>query len=193
MTANRAFVFQRIRQHIEQFWPNREIGIFTWASGPIEDTVPGFVVLRVAPAIQTDPWVYVSMGAWQIEVPGGERMEFFLISPHESPRHVETLAMLAHFHADPRYRLHIGKVIDIGQSWIDDSNLHNLLVSLPYPYGPPLEWCDVGAGIMVRFCWLLPVTETEAAFALETGVERLESKFDEAGIDYLNPARQAVV
>jgi hypothetical protein len=33
--------------------------------------------------------------------------EFFLLSPSESPFHVELLAMVANLHADPRYRCEV--------------------------------------------------------------------------------------
>jgi hypothetical protein len=35
----------------------------------------------------------------------GHSTQFALLSPEESPFHVELLAMVANLHADPRYRL----------------------------------------------------------------------------------------
>ena len=38
----------------------------------------------------------------------------------------------------------------------------------------------------VRFFWLLPITHQERLFLDTHSVEELETKFDEAGIDYLD-------
>lgn len=67
-----------------------------------------------------------------------------------------------------------------------------LLISLPYPYGPKLEWLDL-AGTCVRFLWALPITPREAAYAELNGHDALEQKFDEAKLDYLNPTRSSVL
>lgn len=119
-------------------------------------------------------------------------MEFFLLSPRESPRHVETLAMLAHFHADARYRLSIGRTIDIGRPWMDDAAADHLLVSLPYLYGPALEHCTIGDR-HVQLLWLVPITRQEAQYASECGLDALEELLERSGVDLLATHRSSLV
>lgn len=193
MIESRELVHTKIQEHIARFWPRRQISSFSWTIGPIEKALPGFRVLVVAPHSKGEPWVYVSQGAWQVCSPNEDRCEFFLISPCDNVRHIETLAMVANFYADPKYRFHIGKVIDIGRPWAEGSAMRHLLVSLPFPYGPTFEWCRLSALDVIRFCWLLPITESESDFVSEHGLEAMEAKFDEFGIDYLDPMRRSVV
>jgi len=40
--------------------------------------------------------------------------------------------------------------------------------------------------------WLLPITEAERDFKAEHGPEALEQRFDDAAIDYWEPARASV-
>ncbi len=108
-------VHDELRSHLEMVWPGSSITPFQWTLGPIGESLPGFNVLRVSPRSEGEPWVYVSNGAARVECVSGERYEFFLLAPRESPAHVETLAMVSNFHSDPRCRLHIGKTIDIGR------------------------------------------------------------------------------
>jgi hypothetical protein len=105
---------------------------------------------------------------------------------------VETLSMVAHLHANPRYRIRLGKVLDIGRPWVGGSSCDHLLVSLPYPYRPAFEHFCVGA-MPVRIAWLMPITRTEAAFARANSVELLEQRLEQAGIMYDDPGRRAVV
>ena len=100
--------------------------------------------------------------------------------------------MLANFHADERFKVDVGTVLNIGSPWIDDSNCNHLLISVPYPYGPKLEWLNL-KDVCVRFLWALPITEREAAFADLHGPEALEQKFDAVKLDYLDISRPSVV
>jgi len=181
---------EAVRKHIEGFWPDRPQEEFSWELGPIEARVPGFRVRRVAPVKSSDPWVYLTVGASSVSEEDG--IEFFLLAPSESPRHVETLAMVASFHADSRYRLGLGRTVNIGRPWAEGAVADHLLVSLPYPYGPDLEVCEVDDA-QVRILWLVPITEPEARFAFDHGTEELERLFDAAGVDVLRPERASLV
>ena len=99
----------------------------------------------------------------------------YLEAPQEDPRHVELLSIVANMHVDPRYRMRIGKVLDIGRPWLDRSRADHLLVSLPYAHGPKLETCIVGKH-HIRIVWLVPITAAEAAFAREHGHQHLEER-----------------
>ena len=187
-----AEVFEAERAHLRHFWSNRSQEEFVWALGPVERSLPGFAVRRVAPAEPNDPWVYVSLGAWQATRDSDHGMEFFLLSPREDPLHVELLAMVANLHADNRYHLKVGSTIDIGRPWIEGSTTDYLLVSLPYPYGPTLEMCYVGAR-HIRFLWLVPISRAEADLVRDQGLEVLEDKLDRSGVDVISPTRSSLV
>lgn len=181
-----------IFKHVQSFWPNSTIVPEQWKEGPIQVNVPGFQVLRLTSRTQGRPVIYVTHGCFVIESAQRIKHEFFLISPAEERRHVETLTMLADFHADERYRLDMGSVVNIGHPWMEGSKCDHLLISIPYPYGPKLEWLKLPE-TCVRFLWALPITPREAAFAELNGVEALEQKFDAAKLDYMNPGRSSLV
>ena len=179
-----------VRRHIAGFWPDGEHEEFEWTAGPIGARFPGFRVRRIAPAKRNDPWVYATVGAWRAT--DGEGKEFFLLSPSESPAHVETLAMITYFHADPAHRLEIGSTVAIGRPWVDKAKADTLLVSLPYPYGPALEHLDAG-GTHVQFLWLVPITAAEAAYRREHGLEALEQLLEADGVNVVDPKRRSLV
>jgi Suppressor of fused protein (SUFU) len=180
------------RAHISHIWPRHPQEEFVWERGPIRRSLPHFRVLRVAPVDRRDPWVYASLGAWKATTGEGHGTEFFLLSPSESPLHVELLAMVANLHADPRYRLSLGSVIDIGRPWLEESAADHLLVSLPYPYGPSLEWCDLGEQ-HVRFLWLVPITTAEARLVRDEGLEALERRLELGDVNVISPKRHSLV
>lgn len=180
-----------IRSHYSNFWADRDQEEFEWSLGPIGRRLPGFRVRRIVPGNTSEPWVYASVGAWQA-TDGVDSKEFFILSPTESPSHIETLAMAANLHADPAYRLGIGSTMNIGRPWMDGATAGHLLVSLPYPYGPALEHCDA-AGTHVQVLWLVPITAGEAAHRRERGLEALEQLLETDGVDVLDPRRQSLV
>lgn len=186
-------MYKALLAHVRNAWPENIKERYTWQLGPIQSTLPDFSVLRVDPASSGEAWIYLTQGAWEIETGLGYREEFFLVSPVESPRHIETLVMLAYFHADPKNRLDVGSCVNIGRGWIEGATCDHLLVSLPYPYGPKLEYCTVTPELTVRFRWLLPITAKENDYLRTHGLEALEQKFQDAGIDYLDPKRAPVI
>lgn len=184
-------VFGAVRSHLERIWPDRPHEEFEWTLGPISRSLPRFRVRRIAASAARDVWVYASVGAWEATPADGTSTEFFLLSPSESPFHVELLAMVANLHADPRHRLDVGSLVDIGRSWIEGSRCDHLLVSLPYPYGPQLERCEVD-GRLIRFLWLVPITPGEAALAGSKGVEALERLLEQSGVNPVAAMRPSV-
>lgn len=179
-----------VRRHLMDFWPDRPHEEFEWTTGPVEERLPGFRVRRIAPVERADPWVYVTVGASLATA--GDGLEFLLLAPAESPRHVETLAMIANFHADTRYRLSIGRTIRIGRPWIDGGTADHLLVSLPYPYGRALEHCEA-AGRHVQILWLVPITEAEAQYVEARGAGALERLLEQSDVDVISPTRRSLV
>lgn len=184
-------IYEAIHEHIEKFWPGIHKEVFSWNHGPAHVALPNLRVCRVSPLDIQSPWVYVSIGIWEVMAEETTSFEFFMLSPTETAIHIETLAVLAFYHK--RYRLNVGQIIDIGREWIEDSKMHHFLVSLPYPFGPKFEYCRANESKTVRFLWLLPITEEEADFANKFGVEALEKKFDEYEIDAVEVNRKSVV
>lgn len=183
-----------VRSHLTTLWPDRAIESFVWMQGPISRSIPDFHVLRVAPLTSNEPWVYVSCGAWEVATTFGDRLEFALLSPIESPAHIETLAMLANLHADEDRAVAPGSIIDIGRPWMDGATCDHLLVSVPYPLGSRFEHLAVPRStIRIRFLWLMPITGDEAAFARAVGVEALEQRFEDLGVDCLDRRRGSVL
>jgi hypothetical protein len=185
-------VFEGERSHLDRFWPDRSHEEFVWTLGPIRQSLPRFRVRCVAPAQRRDPWAYVTVGAWEATADDVHGTEFILLSPTEDPRHVELLAMVANLHADPRYRLGLGSTVDIGRPWMDDSAADHLLVSLPYPYGPALEKCDLGER-HVQFLWVVPITGAEADLVRSRGMDALECMLEESNVDVISPKRRSLV
>ena len=184
-------VQQRIRAHLRRVWSAHEYLEKSWPSGPILRTIPHF---RVGVALSRSGGLnaYTTIGCFSIDQKAHTRHEFFILSPWESQDHLETLAMLANYHADARFRLGLGRVVGIGGPWMPGSLCDHFLISLPYTHGPNLEWLRLET-ICIRFLWALPITSREAAFAELHGFVALEEKFEEAGLDYLNPNRQSIV
>jgi hypothetical protein len=184
-------VTDALRRHYSNFWAGRKHKEFEWAAGPIGTRLPEFRVRRIAPGKRSDPWVYVTVGAWQA-TEGRDSKEFFILSPTEAPEHVETLVMVTYFHADPMHRLTIGSTMNIGRSWMADAKADHLLVSLPYPYGPALEHCDADS-TQIQVLWLVPITAAEATYRHEQGLEALEQLLETDGVDTISPRRPSLV
>ena len=184
-------VFEGERSHLDEFWPDRVHEEFVWTLGPIGQSLPRFRVRRIAPAERRDPWVYVTVGAWEATADDAHGTEFLLLSPSEDARHVELLAMVANFHADARYRLKVGSTMNIGRPWMEGSAADHLLVSLPYPYGPALELCRLRER-HVRYLWLVPITAAEANLVRSQGLETLEGLLEQSNVDMISPKRRSL-
>jgi hypothetical protein len=181
-----------IRDHLNLFWPDRHKEFFTWELGPIKRVLSEFMVCRIGPDSTPEPWIYISVGASEVDLGRPYATEFVLLAPDDNARHIETLAIMTHYHATNANRLDIGRIVNCGRPWLDNSACDRFLVSLPYPFGPTLEWCHAVTGPDIRFLWLLPITSSEAAYASTHGVESLEQLFDQHQIDAIDPQREPV-
>jgi hypothetical protein len=184
--------FDELKGHLRQIWPDRSMDLFSWELGPINEVLPDFLVCRIAPLTPQEPWVYVTIGASKIHIGESYSIEFVLLAPDDNARHIETLAIVAYYQATRKDKLNVGRVVNCGRPWLGNSTCEHLLVSLPYPFGPSLEWYHTNKGDHVRFLWLLPITASEATYASACGIESLERRFDECEIDAIDPCRQAV-
>lgn len=164
-------------------------------AGPIERRIPGFRIFRIGPGPRFPGWVYVSSGCWAATAgeQDGHGLEFVLLAGEDDRRHLESVTMNAYYHAGPSsQRLGLGHVVPIGRPWFKDSACDRYLISLPYPLGAEFEVCAWDQG-HARILWLLPITPAERDVWREHGLEALETLFDEAGIDFMDPGRPSVV
>jgi len=106
-------------------------------------------------------------------------------------RHVELLAMAAHYHRTGE-RLDVGHTFPIGEPWVHDSTLDHMLVSLPYPFGEDLEILASGEH-EVHLLWLLPITKAERDYKILHGLDKLEARFEDAGLKYWKHMRESIV
>lgn len=180
-----------ILKHVRAFWPNSVVTEEGF-EGPIQESVPGFKILELASRNEQRPIIYLTLGCFASEPNEHVRHEFFFISPSAVNGLKEILSMLAHYHADKRFRLDVGSIVSIGGPWLPGSQCDHLLISLPYPYGPRLEWLQL-QNVCIRFLWALPITAREAAYADLNGYLALEEKFEETKVSYQDPFRLSVV
>ncbi|GID98619.1 hypothetical protein Adi01nite_80310 [Amorphoplanes digitatis] len=181
---------QALRRHLTGLFS--EGTLFAPTAGPIRTLVPDLHILRLPQ--QGTGQLYATAGLWDATARHGHGLEFVLAAPTtDDAIHVETLTMVAYYHASSGdYVLDHGHTVPIGRPWLPGSRCDHLLVSLPYPWGPELENCDVPGG-HVRVLWLLPITAAEKRFRHSHGLEALEQRFEDAGIIPADPYRGTVV
>jgi hypothetical protein len=177
-----------VREHLKRFFAGHECEEHQWTLGPAVDALSRLRVAEFAPGPKTELWVYVTVGAW--EARDDPRLEFLIAAPDRDLRHVELVTMAAWYHG--RHGLGPGHTLSIGEPWLPGSTCECFLVSLPYPYGPELEVCNL-ADSHVHVLWLLPITAAEREFKVREGVEALEQRFDECTVKYWEPDRPSVV
>lgn len=182
-----------LRQHLASRFPTRELTILGPAAGPIHQRVPNLHILRLSPASGEHGWLYITAGIWDSTQRSGHGLEFILLAPQAADVHVETLTMIAFYHASGGSdALDLGHTVPIGRPWLPGATSDHLLVSLPYPWGPSLEECPLPEG-HARILWLLPITKAERDFKAEHGQEALEQRLEDAGIIPDDPKRASVV
>ncbi len=179
-----------LHDHVNAMWPGHDKSLLRVDEHPITDTVPSFRVACIHPQNDQEPWVYLSLGGFELDRDPTCGLEWMLLARESSSEHASTLALVASLHSQGPLRQ--GSVIDLHEKRIAGGELRHLLVTLPYPYGPQLERCQAGL-FSVRILWLLPITEAEFDLLKQEGTEALESRFEQAGIDFLDPCRASVV
>jgi hypothetical protein len=184
---------EAVVKHLWSVFPGQEVVVEGPWPGPIRDLVPDLHIARVRPRRDRKHWLYVTASLWHATQRHGHALDFALFAPEVSPIHLETLTMTAYYHATGgSYELDHSHTVPIGRPWLPGSKCSHLLVSLPYPWGPKLEQCDVPGGHS-RILWLLPISEEERVFRHAHGLEALEQKLEDAAIDPLDPEREPVI
>lgn len=119
-------------------------------------------------------------------------LELHWITSSSLEREFDVIMLL---HAAAEYHLNGARLglhhsVNFGQPWQPGSLCTRGFVSLPYHTGPSLEHLEGGD---IRFLWLIPVTESEVAFARQHSVDELEERFERCDLHYTNPRRPSVV
>lgn len=177
---------QKIRAHYARCWQPPEAAV-RLSGGRIHELPADFHVLRIPRGAMV---AYATEG---MSVPtDAEPLELHMFCRQGQPgaeRIVELLTAVAHFHRT-RVRLSLGHTVNFGIPWLDGAGAEFGLVSLPYLDGPSFEWLSPPG---VRFLWLIPVTKAEVEFKKQHGLDALETRFEAAAFDYLDPFRRSVV
>lgn len=181
----------RVHRHVRDFFVGHETGVHAFDRGPIQQVLPGFHVIKANPGPLLGRPSYVSVGLGFPDALYDEHFEFVTVAAEPSGRHVELLAMTAHYHLTGE-RLGLGHTFPIGEPWVPGSSLDHMLVSLPYPFGPKLESL-IADDHEVRILWLLPISNSEREYKKREGLEALETLFESAALEYWNPNRRPVV
>ena len=180
-----------IEAHLRHGFPGQRVVVQGWRTDAM--SAPHVRVLRVDPESRGGLWLHVSSGASlpaEGSAGGAHGSEFVLVTPFKTLRAVELLAMVVYFHGVQA--LSVGDIVSVGEPWLPGSTCGHLLVSNPYLLADEL-WKLPLPGRTVHFRWVIPITATERAYATERGLDALEQRFEEAGLEYWDPHRSSVV
>ena len=187
-----------IEGHLRHGFPGQRVVVQGWRTDAM--SAPHVRVLRVDPETRGGLWLHVSSGASvPVQEPAAESAgspdkpegsEFVLVTPFKTLRAVELLAMVVYFHGVQE--LSVGDIVSVGEPWLPGSTCGYLLVSNPYLLADEL-WTLALPGRSVNFRWVIPITAKERAYATERGLDALEQRFEEAGLEYWDPHRASVV
>lgn len=181
---------KEIARHYTWVWSNEPEEKW-WDKGPVATLPPSFHVLEFRPTAIRAFWTYAT--CCMSQAVDSSRLELHLFSPVQHEGHVELLTVIAHYHRTGTM-LSLGHTVNFGRPWFRGSSCDYGLISLPYLDGPSLEHLRIDKSELdVQFLWLMPITKAERDYKKAQGVEALEQRFDDVGIDYLNPARQSVI
>jgi Suppressor of fused protein (SUFU) len=176
-----------IRLHYASVWQETPV-VHRFNRGPVNELPADFRVLEFAPSKRSF-WIYATCG---MSRPSDENLvELHLFSQVQCESHVELLTIVAHYHRTGRM-LDLAHIVNFGRPWMNASQCEYGLISLPYLDGPALETLWTPAAI-VKFYWLLPITQQEKEFATLNGLDALEELFERVSFDYLDPHRSSVV
>lgn len=179
-------------EHLDRFFAGDSQAVVAPVRPGVEERLPGFRVVRIAPAEGARPWVYATCGAARSAAEGELGAEYVLFAPAPDPVLVEMLATLATVNADAEEKFGVGSIIALGRPWIAGSWANHLLVLPPYPFGPGFEVHDDGARETVVL-WLVPILAAEAQYAREHGYKALEQVIESRGANVADPGRSSVI
>jgi hypothetical protein len=177
-----------ILDHYAQQWGSDYLEM-TLCKGPVADLPKDFRIIKFPPHGERDMWTYATVCMSQPK--DAKALELHLFTRTAQDEVLELLLATAHYHRTGK-SLGLGHTVNFGQPWLPGSHCDYGLLSLPYLDGPRLERMHVDGGV-IRFLWLIPVSQSEVRHAREYGLESLEKKFERDKFDYLDPLRRPVV
>lgn len=177
-----------VKDHYETIWKNKA-RVRKWDRGPMDAIAEDFRVLEFPPNMNRKMWTYATAGLSTII--DDEPIELHLFSSEEDENLVELLTMIGCYHRQTA-SLGLHHTVNFGRGWRNNSMCRYGFISLPYLDGPDLENLSVKDSV-IKFYWLIPINNLELSYKKEYGSDALEDKFEEAGLDYLDPERASVV
>lgn len=177
-----------LRGHLGRFFAGHSSREHLWSLGPAQGELPELRVVELAPGPKTNLWTYATIGAR--EACPAPRLEFLISAPTPNQRHVELLSIAAWYHR--HHQLGAGHTVPIGEPWLPGSRCTFFLVSVPCPFGPELEICNFTEWHL-HMLWLLPITAAERDYKMADGLETLEQRFEQVGLEYWNSDRESAV
>ena len=187
-------IAEAVGAHLARVFPKREIARAALPSSGLVMNLPELAVFEIAPPAGEPrvPWLYVTAGASAEPMDDGYGLEFVLCAPVRGPEAAKLVAMVANLHADPRYPVSLGQVLEIGHPWLPGASADRLIVALPAIFDPELEWLSERTRT-ARFIWLVPITRSEGEFAKQHGLDALQSRLGAAQADVVALGRPSVV
>lgn len=189
MLFNKKTYQEEIIDHYEGRWQN-EAKPYLWDKGQFEKLPFDFRVLEFAPNKLRDMWTYATCCMSQ---PNDLKpIELHIFSSKRDDAIIELLTAVAYYHRNTA-RLGLWHTVNFGKPWQDNSICDYGFISLPYLDGPSLEDLKKSNTGIIKFYWLIPVTRNEVEFKSQFGEEALEKRFEETGLDYINPNRVSIL
>lgn len=177
-----------LKQHLETNW-GKSADTKDQILDPLKKMSEGFSVLTFPPSEKHDFWIYSTLGMSTDN--SANLIELHVFSNRQDLTLIELLTITASFHRnDAPLGLH--HTVNFGRPWQDDSACSFGFISLPYMDGEDLEIFNFEGGHLHNL-WLLPITESERDYKSENGWDELEQRFEDGGLDYLNPERASCV
>lgn len=179
----------QILKHYESNW-GPSYNTFTFDQGPLKEVLPEFKIIEFPPRVGRENWTYATLGMSTHD--NLNHIELHIFSKDQDRSLAEILAAIAYFNLSLKEGLNLGHTVNFGRSWKANSKCKYGLISLPYLDGPKLETLKFNGNI-IKFYWLLPITEKELKYKKKKGLSALENKFDNTNFNYVDPNRRSVV
>ena len=178
-----------VERHVRAFFDGHTCTARVWEPGPMQELLPDFRVIEVAPGPKSPHWTYVSAGGAVLSRPDAEPLEFVLVAPEANARHVEIVTMVAHYN----HGIALGEAhtVPIGGAWLPGSRCDHVLLLRPETFGEAFEQIAAPGG-RARILELVPITEAERELKIVQGIAVLKARLGAAGAKTWRPDRPSV-
>lgn len=182
------YSLELLKRHLETHW-GKSTDKKDQIPDPLKKMLEDFSVLEFPPSKKHDFWIYSTLGM-STDNPDN-LIELHVFSNKQDSTLIELLTITASFHRN-NAPLGLHHTVNFGRPWQDDSMCSFGFISLPYMDGEDLEVFNFEGGHLHNL-WLMPITEIERDYKIENGWDALEQRFEDCGLDYLNPHRTSCV